>query len=162
MNDPIVYDYKGSQISFINGDSVMINATQMAKPFGKRPIDYLRLPSTNELLNAIVRKFYIDENQLVISKKGSAENGGGTWMHEDDGNKLLFSIAYLKKLRNFAMHYISKGGEVRKILWAIFMSASKNIRFHAPVSSVNATAAFRGVVQRVSVEPFFNFHKTNY
>lgn len=83
MNNPVVYDYKGSQISFINGDSVMINATQMAKPFGKRPIDYLRLPSTNELLSAIVRKSHISENQLVISKQGSAENGGGTWMHED-------------------------------------------------------------------------------
>lgn len=83
MNNPVVYDYKGSQISFISGENVMINATQMAKPFGKRPIDYLRLPSTNELLNAIVRKSHISENQLVISKQGSAENGGGTWMHED-------------------------------------------------------------------------------
>lgn len=79
----IVYSYKGSEISFMNGNSVMINATQMAKPFGKRPIDYLRLPSTNELLSAIVRKSHISENQLVISKQGSAENGGGTWMHED-------------------------------------------------------------------------------
>lgn len=142
MNNPIVYDYKGSQISFINDDSVMINATEMAKPFGKRPIDYLRLPSTNELLSAIVGKSQISENQLVISKQGSAENGGGTWMHEDEGNKSLFSIAYLKKLRNFAVRNILKGGEVRKTLWAIFMSASKHIRFHAPVSSVNATTAF--------------------
>lgn len=115
---------------------------EMAKPFGKRPIDYLRLPSTNELLSAIVRKSHISENQLVISKQGSAENGGGTWMHEDEGNKLLFSIAYLKKLRTFAVRNILKGGEVRKTLWAIFMSATKHIRFHAPVSSVNATTAF--------------------
>lgn len=77
------FDYKGYQISFNKGENVMINATQMAKPFGKRPIDYLRLPSTNELLSAIVRKSHISENQLVISKQGSAENGGGTWMHED-------------------------------------------------------------------------------
>ena len=81
MNNPVVYDYKGSQISFINGDSVMINATQMAKPFGKRPIDYLRLPSTNELLNAIVRKSHIDENQLVRTERGG--DNPGTWMHED-------------------------------------------------------------------------------
>lgn len=83
MNNPVVYSYKGSKISFMNSDSVMINATQMAKPFGKRPVDYLRLPSTNELINAIVRKSHISENQLVTSKQGSAENGGGTWMHED-------------------------------------------------------------------------------
>lgn len=81
MNNPVVYDYKGSQISFISGDNVMINATQMAKPFGKRPIDYLRLPSTNELLNAIVRKSHIDENQLVRTERGG--DNPGTWMHED-------------------------------------------------------------------------------
>lgn len=84
MNNSIInFDYKGSKISFISGENVMVNATQMAKSFGKRPIDYLRLPSTNELINAIVRKSHISENQLVISKQGSAGNGGGTWMHED-------------------------------------------------------------------------------
>lgn len=61
----------------------MINATQMAKPFGKRPNDYLSLPSTNELLRAITRKLCISDNQLVITKAGSPQNGGGTWMHED-------------------------------------------------------------------------------
>lgn len=75
------FDYKGYQISFNKGENVMINATQMAKPFGKRPIDYLRLPSTNELLNAIVRKSHIDENQLVRTERGG--DNPGTWMHED-------------------------------------------------------------------------------
>ena len=55
----------------------------MAKPFGKRPVDYLRLPSTNELIKAIVRKSHISENQLVTSQQGSSVNGGGTWLHED-------------------------------------------------------------------------------
>ena len=81
MNNPVVYNYKGSQISFINGDSVMINATQMAKPFGKRPNDYLSLPSTNELLNAITRKYGIAENQLVITERGGLNPG--TWLRED-------------------------------------------------------------------------------
>lgn len=81
MNNPVVYDYKGSQISFISGDSVMINATQMAKPFGKRPNDYLSLPSTNELLNAITRKYGIAENQLVITERGGLNPG--TWLRED-------------------------------------------------------------------------------
>lgn len=83
LNENQIFQYNGSPITFQKGDSVMVNATEMAKPFGKRPIDYLRLPSTNELLIAIVRKSHISENQLVISKQGSAENGGGTWMHED-------------------------------------------------------------------------------
>lgn len=79
----INYNYKGSNISFMNGNNVMVNATQMAKPFNKRPNDYLGLPSTNELVMAITRKSGISDNQLVITKKGSAENGGGTWLHED-------------------------------------------------------------------------------
>lgn len=33
MNTSVVYDYKGSQISFMSGENVMVNATQMAKPF---------------------------------------------------------------------------------------------------------------------------------
>lgn len=39
MNTSVVYDYKGSQISFMSGENVMVNATQMAKPFSKQPID---------------------------------------------------------------------------------------------------------------------------
>lgn len=44
-----IFLYGGSPVSFKKGDSVMVNATEMAKPFGKRPNDYLSLPSTNEL-----------------------------------------------------------------------------------------------------------------
>ena len=84
MNTSIInFNYKGSEISFMSGGNVMVNATQMAKPFGKRPIDYLRLPSTNELINAIVRKSHISEKQIVITKQGSTDNGGGTWLYED-------------------------------------------------------------------------------
>nr|WP_249112533.1 KilA-N domain-containing protein [Prevotella melaninogenica] len=46
MNTPIVYDYKGSKISFANGKNVMVNATEMAKSFDKRPAKWLELPST--------------------------------------------------------------------------------------------------------------------
>lgn len=81
MRTSVIYSYKGSEISFMNGDSVMINATQMAKPFGKRPNDYLSLPSTNQLLNAITRKYGIAENQLVRTERGGLNPG--TWMHED-------------------------------------------------------------------------------
>lgn len=87
MNNPVVYSYKGSEISFMNSDSVMINATQMAKPFDKRPIDYLRLPSTNELIKAIVRKSHIAENQLVITERGGLNPG--TWFHEDIAMDIL-------------------------------------------------------------------------
>ena len=109
MNNPIVYDYKGSQISFINGDSVMINATQMAKSFGKRVPEWTRLQSTKDFLDnlwtvrknldPVVQKMHYDIEQ--VDDKGLnhilksfdrdlhlivTTNGGqiqGTWMHED-------------------------------------------------------------------------------
>lgn len=79
-----VFEYADTPVNFRMKDGiVMVNATAMARHFGKRPVDYLRLPSTAELLEAIVRKSHICENQLVMTAKGSPEHGGGTWMHED-------------------------------------------------------------------------------
>lgn len=63
-----VFNYNGSDITFSNGNGVMVNATEMAKVFNKRPVDYLRLPSTTILINAIVKKSHISENQLVTTK----------------------------------------------------------------------------------------------
>lgn len=75
------FSYNGNDLLFDTRDDVMVNATQLAKIYGKRPNDYLSLPATNQLINAITRKYGISENQLVISKVGSSHNGGGTWMH---------------------------------------------------------------------------------
>lgn len=84
MNNAIInYEYKGSKISFEKGNNVMVNATEMAKPFSKRPNDYLNLPSTLELIDAITRKSGISENQIVMIKQGAPQYGGGTWLHED-------------------------------------------------------------------------------
>lgn len=78
-----VFEYNGHSVSFGNENGIMINATEMAKAFGKRPNDYLSLPSTNELIRAITRKSGNSENQIVTTKAGSSQFGGGTWMHED-------------------------------------------------------------------------------
>lgn len=83
MNNTIInFDYKGSQISFNKGKNVMINATEMAKPFGKRPAKWLELPSTKEFLTALteVRKSDI---ALIQTDKGGINGGGCTWMYED-------------------------------------------------------------------------------
>ncbi len=58
-----------------------INATEIAKQFNKVPKDFLRTDSTKEYIKAIGQICLIDENQIVISKVGSSENGGGTWLH---------------------------------------------------------------------------------
>lgn len=72
-----IFNYNGTDITFQlgNGD-VMVNATEMAKPFGKRPSKYLELPSTKELIDKLqaIRK----SDRLI-----STVNGKGTWMHED-------------------------------------------------------------------------------
>lgn len=81
MNTPIVYNYKGSKISFANGKNVMVNATEMAKSFDKRPVDWLQNQSTIAFLNELskVRKSTLTD--LVQVTKGG--NNPGTWMHED-------------------------------------------------------------------------------
>lgn len=70
--------YNGNAVTFQTGDSIMVNATEMAKPFDKRPIDWLRLPSTSQFIETLeaVRKSHRSElvNQV---------NGIGTWLHED-------------------------------------------------------------------------------
>ena len=81
-NITYTYSYQSAPVSFFRGDEVMINATQMARAFKKRPNDYLSLPSTIELLRAITRKSGNSEYQAVTTKAGSPENGGGTWMTE--------------------------------------------------------------------------------
>lgn len=65
----------------MDGGITYVSATEMAKPFGKRPNDYLSLPSTNELIRAITRKSGIAENQLVVTMRGGLNPA--TWLHED-------------------------------------------------------------------------------
>ena len=81
MNNPVVYDYKGSQISFMSGENTMINATQMAKPFNKRTNDWLSLKQTNELIISLSAKTGIPATGLVIVNQGG--NNQGTWLYED-------------------------------------------------------------------------------
>jgi hypothetical protein len=63
-----------------------INATAIAKQFNKQPKAWLRLESTTEYIAQLIEfqrceNHTFDKNQLVIIKKGSPENGGGTWFH---------------------------------------------------------------------------------
>lgn len=82
MNTPVVYDYKGSQISFMSGENVMVNATQMAKPFGKLVGDWLRLKTTTEFTEALASDMQIPISALIQTVKGG-NSEQGTWIHED-------------------------------------------------------------------------------
>jgi phage antirepressor YoqD-like protein len=78
-----IFIYNGNNITFQlgNGD-VMVNATEMSKPFGKRPVDYLQNQQTQNFIKEYseVRKSTSADLVKVI-KGGSGEQG--TWMHED-------------------------------------------------------------------------------
>lgn len=83
MNTPIVYDYKGSKISFANGKNVMVNATEMAKSFGKTTKDWLRTNASSEFINSLSAVRQICPTELVKVVQGGSPELQGTWMHED-------------------------------------------------------------------------------
>lgn len=109
-NSPMIFNYNGNPITFKRVDgSVMVNATEMAKNFGKRVPEWTRLKSTKDFLdtlwtiknskNPVVQKMHyeiqqVDEEELRYILKCFTNdmhlivttNGGqvqGTWMHED-------------------------------------------------------------------------------
>lgn len=78
-----IFQYNGNIVTFRTEKGITyINATDMARPFGKQPYEYLRLPSTNELVKAVTGKSRNGEYQAVITERGGS-GGGGTWLHED-------------------------------------------------------------------------------
>ena len=79
-----VFSYYGTSVTFIHKDGkVMVNATEMAKPFGdsKRAKNWLTLNATNEFLNILSKGRNLPLADLVRVTKGG--NNPGTWMHED-------------------------------------------------------------------------------
>ena len=84
MNEITIFNYNGSDVSFQNGENIMINATEMAKPFGKTAKDWLRTNASSEFISSLSAVRQICPSQLVIVRKGnSSEFEQGTWMHED-------------------------------------------------------------------------------
>lgn len=78
-----VFHFNESPITFSNGDSVMVNATQMASGFSKKPVEWMRNQQTKEFISELSKVRNLTFADLVIVKQGSPENGGGTWLHED-------------------------------------------------------------------------------
>lgn len=58
----------------------MVNATQMAKPFGKSPKDFLKTEQSKCFIGTLSEVRKILSSDLVKVTYG---NNGGTWMHED-------------------------------------------------------------------------------
>ena len=77
------FDYEGSPIAFATGETVMVNATNMAKKFGKLAKDWLKTQQTKDFLDALSKRRKILLTDLVLVRNGGNPNEKGTWMHED-------------------------------------------------------------------------------
>ena len=85
MNHVIPIHYDGQQVRF-NSDG-WINATDVAKRFGKKPAEWLRLPDAAKYMDALARHLNVGESHLlIVTTKGRS---GGTWLHP----KLAVSFA---------------------------------------------------------------------
>jgi phage antirepressor YoqD-like protein len=80
MNSQI-FQYDGNPITFQIGEATVVNATQMAKPFGKRVQHFLSTDQTKEFLNVLSQSRNIGFADLVQVSKGGTNPG--TWFHED-------------------------------------------------------------------------------
>ena len=78
-----IFNYNEVPVTFKVGDTTMINATQMAKPFGntKQPVHWLKNQQTKEFLSELSKLRFISLADIVVVTKGG--NNPGTWMHED-------------------------------------------------------------------------------
>lgn len=88
---PVTFSYEGKTINFKDQKgSVLLNATQMGKAFGKTPKDWLRLQSTEQFLNALknsrkadVPNELFDEGEKPLVNVIRGGKNQGTWMQED-------------------------------------------------------------------------------
>lgn len=88
-----VFNYDGECVTFKNENgTIMVNATQMAKPFNKAVYEYTRLPSTKELIRFLSTYLMCDREHILKTHQGSSVYGGGTYMHE------LLSLEFAKWL----------------------------------------------------------------
>jgi len=85
-----IFEYENRPIQFevIDGN-VMANATVMCQAFKRQPNDWRALLGTKRYIEAITRKNGISDNQLVTTRHGNPESGGGTWIDE----KLILNLA---------------------------------------------------------------------
>ena len=65
-----IYAYEGSEVTFSNGDNVMVNATQMAKAFGTKPANWLRTEQAQRMIEAIAVSQKCDSADLVVVTQG--------------------------------------------------------------------------------------------
>lgn len=85
METPIELIYKETQIHFLigNSDDVKVNATEMAKAFGKEAKDFLRLDGTKKYIETLVNHLNIGADVPRYKREDIvySNNKAGTFMH---------------------------------------------------------------------------------
>ncbi len=79
-----VLEYHGANILFQEIDGkIMVNATQMAKPFNEKPLHWLRTNKAQKMIKAIALSLKCTTADLQVVKQGGKPELQGTWFHED-------------------------------------------------------------------------------
>lgn len=72
-------DYHGHVVTY--RDDGWFNATEAAARFGKKPSDWLRLPSTDDYISALCRQLRSEKISLLNVIRGGRSQPDGTWFH---------------------------------------------------------------------------------
>ena len=77
MNNVIPFHYQGQPVRF--STEGWINATDVAKRYGKRPIDWLKQEETKQYMGALAEALNCDPESLLETRRG--RHHSGTWLH---------------------------------------------------------------------------------
>lgn len=75
----VILKYEGHAITYQQDG--WFNATEAAAPFGKRPGDWQKLPSTDNYIGALCRQLRREKISLLKVIRGGRNRPDGTWFH---------------------------------------------------------------------------------
>lgn len=77
-----IYDHQAIDFQALDNENVMVNATQMAKVFGKRIDHFLRSDHSNAFIEELLSTPY-GGNKTLLTRDDiiKTNNKAGTWMH---------------------------------------------------------------------------------
>jgi hypothetical protein len=78
-NKIISQEFDGVVVSF--NKEGWISATVIAEKYGKKPIEWLRLPETKKYLTALAEKYKVEPSHFVKTTRGGSLITRGTWLH---------------------------------------------------------------------------------
>lgn len=80
MSNIITAHFNNTEVFF--QEDAYLNATAIAAHFNKKPIEWLRLPSTEEYIAALCEKAKVEKSHFVKTTRGGSDLSlRGTWLH---------------------------------------------------------------------------------